>query len=133
MDWRFESSHGHSFLTTPKQVMPTYDPKSKTKYFIDHGEIEEWLREQYDVPHFNVLSDLQENASPGGSYSVRVDGEISDYEQGDLDDFFDQLEEQRGKEVYVAPDTYHMTGTLMNKLAADGHIPTGNYVIEMDF
>lgn len=111
----------------------TYEPKSKTKYFVPQWDVEEWLQEQYDIPHFNVPSDLEESASPGGSYAVSVDGEIEDYEQKGIQDFFEQLEEQKNNVVYVAPDTRHMTGPLMNKLAQDGHIPKGEYVIEMDF
>lgn len=112
----------------------TYEPKAKTKYFIRSSDIEDWLREQYDVPHFNVASDLQENASPDGSYSLTVDGEISDYNKDDLDEFFSQLEEQRGDDTpYVAPEAHFMTKPLMNKLAADGHIPKGDYVIQFSF
>ena len=112
--------------------MSTYSPKSKTRYVISQYDIEDWLEEQYGVPHFNVASDLQEDASPDGSYTVIVDGEISDYDRGGLEDFFEQLEEQEDT-MYVAPDTYHLTDTLLNKLALDDHIPIGHYEINFSF
>ena len=110
----------------------TYEPKTETKYIISQHDIEDWLEEQYGVPRFNVASDLEENASPDGSYSLTVDGEISDYNRDYLQDFFNQVEEQEEK-MYIAPDTRYLTGTLMNKLAADGHIPTGSYEIQFSF
>lgn len=114
----------------------TYDPKSKTTYFIEQWDLENWLQEQYDIPRFNVPSDLEESASPDGSYTVNVDGEISDYKQDGVNKFFEDAKEQKKKSddiPYVAPDTRHMTGPLLNKLAQDGHIPKGKYVIELTF
>lgn len=108
--------------------MPTYDPDAKTKYFVDATEFEDWLREQYDVPGFNVPLDLQEFASPDGAYMVSVDGDLSDRDRNELDDFLEAVEE-RG----VVPDTRFMTDRFLNRLAADGHIPEGEYVVEMTF
>lgn len=118
--------------TLPHSLNTTYKPDVQVKYVISQHDIEDWLEEQYDVPHFNVASDLQEDASPDGSYSVRVDREISDYERGKLEDFFNQVEKQDGT-MYVAPDTYHLTDTLLNKLALDDHIPIGHYEINFSF
>jgi len=117
-------------------VSTTYEPKTETKYFIDQHDVENWLQEQYGVPHFNVASDLEENSSPDGSYSLQITGEVSEYYQENLNEFFTQVEEQKTDDndtPYVAPDTRFMTKPLMYKLAADGHIPTGNYVIQFSF
>ena len=110
----------------------TYEPKAKTKYFIDQNDVERWVSEQYGIQGFNVPSDLQEYASPEGSYTVSADGEISDYRK---EEFEEWLEEAQSKELgkYESLSSRLMTDPLMNKLADDGHIPKGEYVISISY
>jgi hypothetical protein len=112
--------------------MPTYDPKEKTKYFVRQGEVENWIEEQYDVP-FNVPADLAEFGSPEGDFTVSVDGEVSEWKEDDLEAYFDKVEELKDEPGYRTADSRLLTEPFMNKLAQDGHIPEGEYVISLSY
>lgn len=106
----------------------TYNPRSKTKYFVSQHEVEKWIEEQYNVP-FNITSDLGPNAGPDSDYSVSAkNGEISEYQKEDLEDF---LKEAKGKDY--PPKTVHLTPTFIRKLVEDNHIPEGEYVISISY
>lgn len=111
--------------------MPTYEPKQKTKYFVDQGAIEYWIKEQYDAP-FNVPADLAEFGSPEGDFTVKVDGEVDEWNKDKLEDYFDEVEELEDDSLHN-PSSRLLTKPMMNKLARDGHIPEGEYVISLSY
>jgi hypothetical protein len=100
----------------------TYNPRAKTKYFVSQHEVENWVEEQYDVS-FSVPADLTSSVAPDSDYSVSAkNGILDEYEQKKLNEFLDDPSSEN-----------HITSALIRKLAEDGHIPEGEYVISISY
>ena len=95
--------------------------KTKTYYEVDYNDLEEFIR---TVTGHDYEIVCNEESSNDSSKTYSVTGFKSDYEkQYKLPNWVEFKNTGRNK--------IFMLGTILNGLAEDGHIPMGEYIVDI--
>jgi putative NADH-flavin reductase len=92
--------------------------KTKVIHEVDVFDLEAFVKEVYGI---NVEIVAMQEASNDSSLSFSVESAIEDY-------FLDTLDE-----IMSTGYSCFGTGTLLNKLCLDGHIPAGEYLVKISW
>jgi hypothetical protein len=99
-------------------LMSLLELKVETVHSVDYSNLEQFVKQIYDRT-IEIIA--LEEASNGDNLRMSVDGNLS-------------TEEIQLFNKWVLGDPWALmfrTNILLNKLCADGHIPKGNYLIEV--
>jgi hypothetical protein len=96
--------------------------KEKTFYYIDYGDFEQIIREEYGVKNYEFAADVE--SSNDSNYELGVgdeDWRWGRFEEADVKDFV-----EKGEYAFIA-------STLMQDMYRKGLVPKGTYLINVSW
>ena len=90
---------------------------TKTVHKVDYHDFDKMVQQTYNRPDYECVA--WEEWSNNESHEIPVDGYVAEYDRGELEEF------KNGTGNYVS------AYSLLDDMASQGLIPTGDYLIEV--